>query len=455
MFRFSLSGRFVAIAGMAFLATWITIIAFFYWSNSINYRVSLPGPAQLAAIQHLFDSAPSKARPALIAAVTSPILDLQVAMSASSPPGPGTDLANDRDYSAYRDALGAAFVSIRSVAPPPEFSFLTGYFINRINFVTVEARLQTGEILVFHLRNPVIVALFGLPAGMGAGLVGTLFALLAFVFLHREIQPLTRLAAAVDRINPVGAPTPLPEPRRTAAPETRALYLAFNRLQSRLRAIVETRLALIGGMQHDIRTFATRLRLRIDNIPDRLDRERAATDISDMIDLLDNALLATRAGVGSLDEELLDFAALVVEEVRDRVRLGAPVDLKLDPSAREAMVIGDRLALRRIISNVVENALNYGQVAHLRLTTASSSAVLLVDDEGPGIPEALRDNIIEPFVRIEPSRARRTGGAGLGLAVVRSLLEAHGGQLEIADAPRGGARVIVTLPLYAGTQGGR
>jgi signal transduction histidine kinase len=113
-----------------------------------------------------------------------------------------------------------------------------------------------------------------------------------------------------------------------------------------------------------------------------------------------------------------------------------------------ALVIGDRLALRRIFANLIDNAVKYGGGAHLVLTVEGAWLQLVIDDPGPGIPPEQRDVILEPFVRLETSRARKTGGAGLGLAVARSLTEAHGGRLQIDQAPGGGARVVVRLPLF-------
>jgi signal transduction histidine kinase len=111
-------------------------------------------------------------------------------------------------------------------------------------------------------------------------------------------------------------------------------------------------------------------------------------------------------------------------------------------------VLGDRLALRRVVANLVDNALHYGKAAHLSVDASSEFVTLLVDDEGSGIPVDQREQILEPFVRLEDSRNRRTGGAGLGLAVARSLVEAHEGVISIDDAPGGGARLMVRLPLF-------
>jgi signal transduction histidine kinase len=190
------------------------------------------------------------------------------------------------------------------------------------------------------------------------------------------------------------------------------------------------------------------LRLRVEHIPDAAERQRAIADIDDMSWLLDDALLSTRSGAGGLSQEMIEFAALVRADVEDRRAQGDPVDIEVENGASEAVVLGDRLALRRVLSNIVDNALNYGRVAHVRAGIRGESIVVSIDDEGPGIPEDQRQVTLEPFYRLEKSRNRSTGGAGLGLAVVRSLVEAHGGTIDISAAPGGGARVNVALPIF-------
>jgi signal transduction histidine kinase len=260
-----------------------------------------------------------------------------------------------------------------------------------------------------------------------------------------------RLVAAVDGIDLATAPKALPQ-ARSGAPEIVALVAAFNRLQERLALLLRARMAMLGGISHDVRSFATRLRLRVEHIPDAAERERAAGDIDDMIRLLDDALLASRAGAGELAEELVEFDALVQAEVDDRRAQGGAVELLLEGRNVEALVLGDRLALRRVVANLIDNALAHGQVARVSVRVwvqaEAQEVVLTVDDQGPGIPPAQREAVLEPFVRLESSRSRRTGGAGLGLAIVCNLVEAHGGQVAIDDAPGGGARVTVRLPAF-------
>jgi signal transduction histidine kinase len=145
---------------------------------------------------------------------------------------------------------------------------------------------------------------------------------------------------------------------------------------------------------------------------------------------------------------MVEFASLVRAEADDWRKQGQAVDVTSEGAVNDAIVLGDRLALRRVIANIVDNAIKYGHLAHMGMSLGHETVVVTVDDEGPGIPADQRQAMLEPFNRLETSRNRSTGGAGLGLAVVRSLVEAHGGSVEIAAAPSGGARVIVELPIF-------
>jgi signal transduction histidine kinase len=286
-----------------------------------------------------------------------------------------------------------------------------------------------------------------LPLGAGAGAIATLIAFVALVVMYREIKPLRQLARAVDRIDLSGETIPLPD-TRTQSREIKALVTAFDRLQTRLHQVLQGRMAMLGGISHDVRTFATRLRLRVDQIPDDAERDRAIANINDMILLLDDALLAARvSGATDLQEELVDMAEIVRAEIEDRQATGASVDFAGD-RVGHYMVIGDRVALRRIVTNLIGNALKYGKAAHVAISSSSAQIAISVEDDGPGVPAELIDSIIEPFVRAETSRGRDTGGAGLGLAIVRNLIEAHGGSLELRNAKPRGLRATARLPAF-------
>jgi signal transduction histidine kinase len=397
----------------AMTIVWIGTVALFYLSTSSGARNDRPLPAQIAALVAALEQASPAQRQLVLRAVTSQ------ALSARLEPGNHVGITSrqqrvpritERAIEQYLAAIGGRPSSVTIRPEPAGLERLGFTFVTPLD-LELRVLLASGDTLIVDaLRRPT-TNLLGLPVGFVAGLTGAVLGLIALFALQRAV--------------------------------------AFNELQVRLSQLVRGRIAMIGGISHDVRTFLTRLRLRVDRIPDEPERDRAIADIADMIRLLDDALLASRSGAGELAEELLDFAQVVQAEVDDRRVVGKAVDLRITASAaRSTAILGNRLALRRVLSNLIENALIYGKAAHLSIDSENESDTLLVDDDGPGIPADQREQILEPFVRLEDSRNRRTGGAGLGLAVARSLVEAHDGTISITDAPSGGARVAVRLPLF-------
>lgn len=448
MVRLGLSARLAAIVATFLLAAWVGLIAIWYRTNGLDRAAARPSPQRLARIVEVVSEASPTARPRLLEALSSATLAASIETSEIPHAGPIRLVADAPAAAApYRAALGERLLEVGRPEPAEAAIVPARLFAASIGPVRFRLGLADGAVLRLETRSPFVVTLAGLPAGLGAGLLGTLLALVAFVVLHREIRPLTRLAAAVDRLDPSGEPVRLPR-LSVGAPETAALAGAIDRLQTRLQALIGARFAFVGGVQHDVRTFATRLRLRVEGIADEDERERAIADISDMIDLLDTALLTARAGVGALNEEMLDLAALVFEDVRDLAAAGWAVRLGGATSGREATIIADRVAMKRILANLVDNAVKYGGEAVVDLAVVGEEAVVAVSDRGPGMAPEEVDHLFEPFVRAEPSRARSTGGAGLGLAVVRNLVEAQAGRLTVGRAATGGARVELRFPLF-------
>jgi signal transduction histidine kinase len=277
--------------------------------------------------------------------------------------------------------------------------------------------------------------------------LGFAVAVVTVLMVRREARPLRELAQAVDRMTLPGKADPIPDVPR-GAPEFRALVAAFNRLSERIAQLLKARMALIGGISHDLRTYATRLRLRAELIGDPQERAKAIHDLDDMKCLLDDSLLAIESGAPVRAQELIEIAPILEREAEDRQRAGAAVALRMSPAARGAQLIGDALALRRLLANVIDNALAYGREALIDADVEGGELVVLIDDKGLGLSPEQRDMVFEPFVRLEESRSRSTGGAGLGLAIARNVAETHGGRLTLETAPGGGTRAVIRLPLF-------
>jgi signal transduction histidine kinase len=451
--RLSLATRLGLIVMLSLVVVWLGSIALRYMTRAQDGGDARPLPGQVTALVELLERTPADQQPLVLRAVASESFSAQLDTGLAIGPTERqrVALAASHALRRYLEPLGGRPVGVvvwhEPGQPPARTSF--------VRPVSMELRigLATGQTLQVRARGVPLSTVLGLPLGFISGLFGTLVGLLALIAMHRETQPLARLAAAVDGMDPAAAaPVPLP-PVRRGAPEIRALMAAFHRLQQRLALLLRARMAMLGGISHDVRSFATRLRLRVEHIADAGERERAVADIADMIRLLDDALLASRAGAGELAEELVELDKLVQAEVDDRRALGADVQWQAPPqpphdASAAAWVLGDRLALRRVVANLIDNALEHGRCARVAVQAIGSDVVLTVDDRGPGIPPEQREAMLEPFVRLEGSRSRRTGGAGLGLAVVRSLVEAHRGRVGITDAPGGGARLTVHLPAF-------
>ncbi len=262
----------------------------------------------------------------------------------------------------------------------------------------------------------------------------------AYLFARRLSSPIAKFAAAAERL---GRDPGAPPVTVTGSSEIETAGAAFNDMQEHLRRYVADRTTMIGAVAHDLRTPLTRLRFRIETAPDPM-RLKMIADIDEMERMIASTMAFVRDTAGSPERRPLELSSLV-EAVADEM-----AETGLDVSAQTGapvIVDGDVLALRRLFANLLTNAVKFGVRARARVYADAEGAVVEIDDDGPGVPENQREQVFEPFHRGEPSRSRETGGAGLGLAVVRSIARAHGGDAELINRVGGGLRVRTRLPL--------
>jgi signal transduction histidine kinase len=226
------------------------------------------------------------------------------------------------------------------------------------------------------------------------------------------------------------------------APEIRKLIVAVNEMRARISELIRGRTLLLGAISHDLKTYITRLRLRVEQLPDDAQRDKAVRDLDEMTRLLEDALAVARGGFAGNGRERVDLRALLSGIVEDRLltRTGLRAELGEAPLWIEA----EPVALRRLFGNLIDNALNFAAHCVVRLQR-NGEAVVLVDDDGPGIPEHMRASVFDPFFRLDTSRSRSTGGSGLGLAIVRQIADAHGARISLATSPEGGLRASVAF----------
>jgi two-component system OmpR family sensor kinase len=263
---------------------------------------------------------------------------------------------------------------------------------------------------------------------------------LAWLFARRLSGPISAFADAAERLgrDPRAPPLDL-----SGSAEVLAASNAFNMMQARLRRYVEDRTTMIGAIAHDLRTPLTRLRFRIEAAPDDI-RGKLAADIDQMEAMISAALAFVRDTTRPAERTRLELASLLESVIDEVAETGGAAMVE---RGDKIVIDGDPLALKRLVANLVENAIKYGGSARGRVYAEGDQAVIEIDDDGPGIPLPELDRVFEPFFRGEPSRNRETGGIGLGLAVVRSLARAHGGDVVLINRPEGGLRARVSLPL--------
>ena len=260
---------------------------------------------------------------------------------------------------------------------------------------------------------------------------------------RRLTRPLRRFTAAADQLGlDVRAP-PLPE---QGSRELKRATAAFNRMQGRIRRLVDDRTMMLAAISHDLRTMLTRLRLRSEFIEDPEQQQKAVSDIDEMQAMLESTLSFARDDTEVEVRTDLDVAALLQGLCDDLTDAGSKAIY--DGPDRLTYRAGP-LSLKRAFGNLVNNAIKYGGEALVALAEGDGAIEVTVSDRGPGIPVDMREKVFQPFFRLEPSRSRETGGAGLGLAVARSIIRRHGGDIVLEDRNGGGLAVRVRLPRAA------
>ena len=263
----------------------------------------------------------------------------------------------------------------------------------------------------------------------------------SLLFARRLALPLKRFALAAEELgrNPEASALSEEGPR-----ELRMATGAFNLMRERLQRILQDRTLMLAAISHDLRTPIQRLRYRIEAVPDA-ERARFIADLEEIEMMIGATLAFARDSSTQVRREPLDLTALVEAVCADASDAGQAVQYQ---EAEERLVINaDPVGLRRVISNLVENAVKYGIEARARVFVENGTAVVEVADKGPGIPATMLDAVFQPFRRLEDSRNRDTGGVGLGLSIARTIARSHGGDVVLSNDVAHGLRARLELPL--------
>jgi signal transduction histidine kinase len=300
-------------------------------------------------------------------------------------------------------------------------------------------------------RQSTLSALFlrpppgGLPQEImvATGVAILLVSMIAALMARRVARPLSELARAAA----VGATSGGVVPRvpETGPEDVRAAASAFNAMTEKVAKTLESQRHLLSAVGHDLRTPITAMRINLEFVTDDDLREGLERNLDELQQLTEQVLAAAK-GTGGETRRNVDLSALVESLCTDLDEMGQPVTW----AAHDAAPISCRPnEIRRAVRNLVENAVAYGGEADVKIADAPGVYEILVEDRGPGIPEADRQRVFEPFVRLETSRNREGGGTGLGLTLVKAIAEGHGGQITLENKPDGGLRARMKLPRMA------
>jgi len=434
------------------------------WIYSTDREAALRAVGGLATAQRivnltrLVENAPDAWRHRIIDASSDQTFRVAVLhqpprVSADADPGPVASAV--RAYLIDQLSLGPTRTPIVTASEPfaTPFGRWSGFFGGHrpimmmmggppglLNLEVIIPAIPHGEWLSFRTALPRTGDLFS-HQFIVSMLIMALFLGAATIWAARRVtRPLAALAEAAQRLGRDVNALPILE---EGTVETRQASRAFNEMQAKLRQLIENRTRLLAVISHDLRTPLTLLRLRAETVADAEEREKMLATLADMDTMVAATLQYARDELSTEPRRTTDLTALTQSVVDDLTDAGLdvtmapapPIPLDCQPSA-----------LKRVITNLLDNAGKYGTKAHVSITSTATAVDIIVDDEGPGLSEEELTRVFQPFYRLEGSRSRDTGGVGLGLAIARTLTERQGGTLTLENRPGGGLRARISLP---------
>ena len=456
----SLRGQMLILLLGALIAVQLITLALFFSERRLAVRAALGAEAagRTANVVSLIEAAPTELHQEILRSARSPLMRFELSdeprAKDDGPTGAGVitngirqALGDDieRDIWASVEPLSAtAFFGM----PPQHGDPWMQRMHTRMHGNNAEPMgliisigLQDGRWLnaqtMFH-RPPLQSAW---QAVVSTVLMALAIIVVVWFMVRRITGPINALVEGADRFGRSGDTEPIP----LAGPkEIHRLTDSFNRMQDRLTRYVRERVHMLAALSHDLRSPLTAMRLRLEMIEDEETRDRLEATVDEMQQMVEATLAFGKGITVNEPEEELSLQSLLQELVEDLTRIGAEVSLgQVEP----ARLRSRPTALRRAIRNVIENGVKYAGSANVSARTVNGSVRILVEDSGPGIPNEDHEKVFEPFTRLEGSRSRETGGAGLGLAIAKSIVHSLGGEIRLSNCDTGGLCVTIDIPL--------
>ncbi|HEX5868261.1 MAG TPA: ATP-binding protein [Beijerinckiaceae bacterium] len=393
----------------------------------VTRRLSSAVTADIAALIDIYEIYPQDGEGETLARIAADRLGLDIQILKDNelpPPGPKPF------FSLLDEALSDELR--RQVARP----FWTDT-VGRSNLIEIRVKLNEGVMRVIARRSQAYASnshIFLLwMAGTSLVLLG-----IAILFLRNQIRPILRLAEVAEGF---GKGRDI-EFRPRGAREVRQAGHAFMEMKRRIERAIEQRTTMLNGVSHDLRTILTRFKLSLAIVEQTPEVEALKKDIDEMSRMLEGYLAFARGDAGE-QAVTTDLRTLLAELQSDAERQGDPTSLEI---VGDPMVTVRPDAFRRMLFNLVSNASRHGKRIALSANHETRWLLINVDDDGPGIPPAAREDVFKPFVRLDEARNQDEGGSGLGLAIARDVARSHGGDIVLGDSPLGGLRATVRLP---------
>jgi two-component system, OmpR family, osmolarity sensor histidine kinase EnvZ len=393
----------------------------------VTRRLSSAVTADIAALIDVYQSYPQDADAATLMRIASERLNLDVDILRDAdlpPPGPKPF------FSILDEALS------RELSQKIDRPYWTDT-VGRSSFIEIRVKLDDGVMRVLARRSQAYASNSHIfLVWMGASSLVLLG--VAILFLRNQIRPILRLAEAAESF---GKGRDI-EFRPRGAREVRQAGHAFLEMKRRIERAIDQRTTMLNGVSHDLRTILTRFKLSLALLKQTPEVEDLKRDVDEMTRMLEGYLAFARGDAGE-PAVTTDLRALLEELQVDAERQGHVTDLDI---VGDPMVTVRPDAFRRLLFNLVANAARHGDRIAISANHENRWLVVNVDDDGPGIPADLREEVFKPFVRLDEARNQDEGGSGLGLAIARDIARSHGGDIVLGDSPLGGLRATVRLP---------
>ncbi|HEX2134520.1 MAG TPA: ATP-binding protein [Microvirga sp.] len=393
----------------------------------VTRRLSSAVTGDIAALIDVYESYPQERDAATLTRIASERLNLDVDILRDTdlpPPGPKPF------FSILDEALS------RELSQKISRPYWTDT-VGRSSFIEIRVKLDGGVMRVLARRSQAYASNSHIfLVWMGASSLVLLG--VAILFLRNQIRPILRLAEAAESF---GKGREI-EFRPRGAREVRQAGHAFLEMKRRIERAIDQRTTMLNGVSHDLRTIITRFKLSLALLEQTPEVEDLKRDVDEMSRMLEGYLAFARGDAGE-PAVTTDLRTLLEEVQVDAERQGHVTDLEI---VGDPMVTVRPDAFRRLLFNLVANAARHGDRIAISADHESRWLVIHVDDDGPGIPPALREEVFKPFVRLDEARNQDEGGSGLGLAIARDIARSHGGDIVLGDSRLGGLRATVRLP---------